>query len=445
MWAELGRDPGELRGLAALPEVPLPARLDVSSLAAASVAAATLAGWAHAAEPGSLRLDGARIATAFTSERVVEFDGQAPAVWAPLSGFRRARDGWVRTHGNYPHHAAALRRVLGLSQADAAAPPILDAAVAAWDAGEFARAVTAAGGMCVAVAPEDPAADAALVAAPLVEVTRRGDAATRRLAHGRGLGLPLAGVRVLDLTRVIAGPVATRTLALLGAEVLRIDPPSPAEIGWQHLDTGPGKRTAILDARTEHGSARLHELVASADALVLGYRPSALARLGLDPDTLLEQYPGLVVAQLSAWGFDGDAAERGGFDSLVQAASGIALVEGGPESPGVLPAQALDHATGYLVAAAVATMLHRRSAEGGSWLARMSLRRTAAELLTTPRREEPSPAGIDDAVRAGHTTTLVGAAGSQRIPLPAIASPGGAMAWREAPHPLGSDPAGWAG
>ena len=128
----------------------------------------------------------------------------------------------------------------------------------------------------------------------------------------------------------------------------------------------------------------------------------------------------------------------------MQAASGIALVEGGSDAPGALPAQALDHATGYLLAAAITTLLERRGAEGGSWLARMSLRRTAAELLTMPRHADPSPPGIGDAERAGHTTTLAGSAGSQRIPLPAIASPDGPMTWREAPHPWGSDAAEWA-
>ena len=442
VWSELGRPTAELDRLAPLPDVPLPARLDVSALAAASVAAATLAGWGSQAAPGSLRLDGARIATAFASERVAEFDGRAPDVWSPLSGFRRARDGWVRTHGNYPHHAAALRRVLGLgADADAAA---VDAAVAEWDAAALAEAVTSAGGMCVVVAAEDPAVDARLAATPLVEVIRAADGAGPRRAREPVPGRPLAGIRILDLTRVIAGPVATRTLALLGADVLRVDPPSPAEIGWQHLEGGPGKRSAILDLRVADDAARFNALLGSADAVVLGYRPAALARLGLDPAALLAHHPGLVVAQLSAWGFEGDAADRGGFDSLVQAATGIALVEGGPDAPGALPAQALDHATGYLIAAAVATLIERRRVEGGSWLARMSLRRTASELLTLPRRAEPAPAGLDDAAREEHVQALSGPAGRQRIALPAITSPDGPVRWSDPPHPWGSDAPRWA-
>ncbi|GAA1059893.1 CoA transferase [Agromyces bracchium] len=441
VWAALGRDSAELAALAPLPEVPLPARLDVSSLAVASVAAASLAAWATDATPGTIALDGARIATAFQSERVARFDGVPPSVWSPLSGFRRARDGWVRTHGNYPHHAAALRRVLGVDErADAAA---IDAAVVRWSAAALAEAVTRAGGMCVAVEVEDPSLDRELRRHPLIESSRLGDAepvATNRSGHDR----PLEGIRVLDLTRVIAGPVATRTLALLGAEVLRIDPPSPPELEWQHLEGGPGKRSALLDLRSADEAERFDDLLAGADAIVLGYRPASLGRLGLSPEDLAVRHPGLVIGQLAAWGFDDAAGERGGFDSLVQASSGIAFVEGAPDTPGALPAQALDHATGYLLAAAIMTLLRRRSIDGGSWLARMSLRRTAAELLGLPRRVEPGPAGLDDAARESHAGTVSGLAGVQRIAAPAIASPDGLMRWSAPPHPWGSDRPSWA-
>lgn len=444
VWSELDRDPGEIAALAPLPEAPLPARLDVSALAVASVAAASLAGWASTAGPGSIRVDGDRIANAFQSERVARFDGVPPDVWSPLSGFRRARDGWVRTHGNYPHHAAALLRVLGLSATDAAVPARVDDAVSRRSAAELAARVTAAGGMCVAVAPEVPDVDARLAARPMVEVTRLATSRARGVADRPPGELPLIGVRVLDLTRVIAGPVATRSLALLGADVLRIDPPEPPELGWQHLEGGPGKRTALVDVRTPEGAAVMERLLGRADVVVLGYRPASLSRIGLDPERLGHRHPGLVIAQLSAWGFDDAAAARGGFDSLVQAASGIAVVEGEHRAPGALPAQALDHATGYLLAAAVCTLLERRATEGGSWLARMSLRRTAAELLTVPRRAEHATAGLDEAARTAHTTTLAGPAGEQRIALPAIAAPMVQMTWREPPHPWGSDAPGWA-
>ncbi|WP_298040337.1 CoA transferase [uncultured Microbacterium sp.] len=214
---------------------------------------------------------------------------------------------------------------------------------------------------------EDPASDAALRSTPLVRIERVGDGAPA----GRGeqlpsSALPLRGIRVIDLTRVIAGPVSTRTLGSLGADVLRIDPPHMPEPGWQHLDTGHGKRSALLDAH----DPRMPGLLARADVIVLGYRPAALARLGLSPANLAAQHPHLVIAQLSAWG--DEQPERGGFDSLVQAESGIDMIES-PDgaTPGVLPAQALDHSAGYLLAASVFDALARRraardAADGGA-------------------------------------------------------------------------------
>ncbi|MYR64088.1 hypothetical protein GTY54_50435, partial [Streptomyces sp. SID625] len=203
-----------------------------------------------------------------------------------------------------------------------------------------------------------------LASRPLVERGRLGAARARVLPSLTGTPLlPAAGVRVLDLTRVIAGPVATRTLALLGADVLRVDPPHLPELADQHADTGFGKRSAALDPATDR--AAFEELLAGADVVVTGYRPGALDRFGLSPEALAERRPALVVAELSAWGAYGPWARRRGFDSLVQVATGIAAVEGGDGRPGALPAQALDHGTGYLLAAAVLRALTEQSHDGG--------------------------------------------------------------------------------
>ena len=359
--------------------VPLPSRLATGDLAWASVASVLLA----AGTETTAALDPDRIALAYRSDRLFRIDGETPDVWSPYSGFWRAADGWLRTHGNYPHHAAALLRALDLRE-DASADDVrgvLAAAPARDSVGHIARA----GGLAVVVSPEDPDRDAALRDHPLVELRRTGDAAPGRMGSSRA-DAPLDGIRVLDLTRVIAGPVCTRTLALLGADVLRIDPPHLPEPEWQHLDTGHGKRSAILDARTPEMEA----LLAQAHVVVLGYRPAALERLGLSPDALADRHPGLVVAQLSAWG--AEHPDRAGFDSLVQAESGIALVESPDgDTPGVLPAQALDHSAGYLLAARVVEAIRRRRADGGSWRVTTSLRRVAAELLGMPRRDQPQP------------------------------------------------------
>jgi hypothetical protein len=390
-WTALGGDPRRLRSVRATSRpVPLATRTDVAALAEASVAMASLAA-ADLAGAATVTPDPDRIAVAYSSERHFRFNGEPMRAWAPLSGFFRSNDGWVRTHGNYPHHAAALRRALRLD-GDAGSDDVADA-LARMPAASAAEAITAAGGLCVVVAQESAAADAELRGAPLIGVTRTGAAAARARTWGPP-GAPLSGIRVLDLTRVIAGPVATRALALLGADVLRVDPPALPEPEWQHLDSGHGKRSALLDLRQGADRAMFEELLRTADVVVTGYRAAALEHVGLSPASLAERQPGLVVGRLTAWGPNGAAADRRGFDSLVQAASGIAWIESADGAqPGVLPAQALDHSAGYLLAAGVLMTLRRQSAEGGSWGVDVSLRRVAAELLGMPRTAEPRPSG----------------------------------------------------
>lgn len=197
-------------------------------------------------------------------------------------------------------------------------------------------------------------------------------------------------MRVLDLTRVIAGPVATRTLGLLGADVLRIDSPGLPEADDAYADTGFGKRSARLDLAAPGDRAVFEGLLAEADVVVTGYRPGALRRFGLDPQDLLERRPGLVVAELCAWGWRGPWAARRGFDSLVQAGYGIAArCAGDGGAPGVLPAQALDHGTGYLVAAGVLRAL----AGGGGRRLRFSLAGTASWLVRDLAPASPPAAG----------------------------------------------------
>ncbi|MEU3630655.1 CoA transferase [Streptomyces fradiae] len=359
-----------------------------------------------------VRVDDGAVATAFHSERFATLDGRRWDGFAPLSRFWRTADGWVRTHANYPHHEARLLAALGLpagSDADAVA-----GALAGWGAAETEAAVYAAGGLAVAVreaAEWDASEQGALVAErPLLELERLGDApgpGRRTVGEGGGaagagaggsgpdgpgpdgLGAPCAGVRVLDLTRVLAGPVATRTLALLGADVLRVDAPGLPESQEAYNDTGIGKRSALLDLA--HGADRrvFDELLDAADVVVTGYRPGALDRFGLAPEALAERRPGLVVARLSAWGAYGPWGGRRGFDSLVQAATGIAVLEGDEGRPGALPAQALDHGTGYLVAAGVLRALTERRRGGGTWRVEAALAQTARWLTHGTEPEAP--------------------------------------------------------
>jgi len=222
---------------------------------------------------------------------------------------------------------------------------------------------------------------------------------------------------VLDLTRVIAGPVATRYLGALGADVLRLDPPDRLELTMQTFDGLLAKRSALLDFGTADGHDRLHELLSGADVLVHGYRPHALDRFGLGPQALAERHPGLVVVSLSAWGRRGPWGGRRGFDSIVQAASGIAMAESPDgDRPGALPCQLLDHGTGYLCAAAALQALTRQSARGGTRFRELSLARTAQWLLGQPRETAGPPAGDVDG--QAWLTTLDSAAGPVTTVLP---------------------------
>ena len=208
-------------------------------------------------------------------------------------------------------------------------------------------------------------------------------------------------MRVLDLTRVIAGPVATRFLAALGADVLRVDPPHLPELEAGLLDTCPGKRLTALDLRRPSALATLHALLAEADVLVHGYRPGALDAFALGAAPLAERHPHLVAVSLSAWGAAGPWARRRGFDSLVQAACGIAVAEGTADGPGSLPVQALDHATGYLMAAAALRAVAARERGEGAAQVRFALAATAAELMRHPAEGDAGRAGDCEPWRIG--------------------------------------------
>ncbi|MFI9413838.1 CoA transferase [Nocardia gamkensis] len=385
----------------------LAATLPVWALAAGSIAALATAAnrmrTARGLDPVAHRLDPARITAAFCSERLLRIGGRMPTPFAELSGFFPTFDGWVRTHANYSHHRARLFATLGLP--DSAPLDLAVAQMAMIRASDLEEQAAAHGAIAVRVRTEEEWAASpqgqAAAAGPLVAITDRPDRGATGLPAGAAPLQPLRGVRVLDLTRVIAGPVATRALALLGAEVLRVDPPQLPEISWQFADTCQGKRSTLVDLRT-HG---IDDLIAAADVLITGYRPGALERAGVRAATR----PGLIHGRVSAWGEAGPWGERRGFDSIVQAASGISIVEGAPAVPGALPAQALDHASGYLLAAGVIDALVARSDDGVGRDVRVALARTASWLLDapdrTPRHPKPAMPSAAHVVRHGQVVT----------------------------------------
>lgn len=335
-----------------------------------------------------LVVDPGRVGASFRSLMHLRLDDEGFSAFDPLSGFFEAEDGWVRTHANYPWHRDSLRRVLRLEESAGRAEVV--ETVRSWSAQALEDAVVVAGGIAVRLRTADEFA-AFVPAAPLLTTS---PGATRRVMTRR--------VRVLDLTRVIAGPVATRTLAALGMDVLRIDPPALPEILSLYLDSAAGKRSAVVDLGAD--PARVTELVDDADVIVSGYRPGSLARLGLDPDELAERHPDKIVATLQAWPADSPWAGRRGFDSIVQVASGIAHRESGPDTrPGSLTTQALDHSCGYVLAGAVLHALNsRRGARVGTSLT------AAAQLLLALGAAEPALTVPDDAAHLETVATPEG-------------------------------------
>ncbi len=428
----------DLHGDGAL--APSPYALDEIAVAAVGttlLAAAELAEARGGARPRP-SLDRAHAALAFASERMLRAKHVQLTGFAPLSRFAQTRDGYIRLHANYPHHHAALLRALGNPPEEHALETIR-----AHTAEDLEDAIAAAGGAAAAVRSstawlEHPQGRAAAELG-LLDFDA-GEIEARPLnPPGR---LPCSGLRVLDLTRVIAGPVGTRMLAALGAEVLRVDPPAMPELELHILDGCVGKRSALLDARASTGREAIERLLAGADVLVQGYRPGALARLGLDTDALRERHPHLVTVTLSAWGETGPWAERRGFDSLVQAACGIAQASGDKDEPGALPVQALDHASGYLIAAAALRGLTDRAVGGRAGHARLALTRTAAWVM---RHAAPAEALAPDAKVDPEEYRVT--VSSPRGPLRCLAPPGALdgtpLGWpRGVPAP-GSDPPRW--
>jgi len=393
-WAALGGRSADLERAQVTgdPAGLLPSRLKVQELMTAAVGSALLAVAALDAARNEtplapVYLSAEHVAVAARSERYARRIGSDVGVqMAPLSRFWQAADGWVRLHTNYPWHLRRALHVLGCEDD----PGQVEQAIAARTTADLEDSFAAAGGLAFAVRSlgewtRHPQGRA-VAAQPLVR-TETGPGRGRRLSGGRALD----GIRVLDLTRVIAGPVATRTLAAWGADVLRVDAPHLPEIPAQATDTLQGKRSTLLDLTSPQGRAQLEELLAEADLLVQGYRPGALHQFGLGTEALAERWPHLSVVTLSAWGSAGPWSGRRGFDSLVQCPAGIAAIEGNADQPGAMPAQALDHATGYLAAAAGVMALAASQADGRTRYQQLSLARTAKWFTDTGHSRPAQP------------------------------------------------------
>jgi crotonobetainyl-CoA:carnitine CoA-transferase CaiB-like acyl-CoA transferase len=405
LWRDAGFDDAALRDIHLTGAEPvLPSSFAAGTAAQVTIAAAALA----AAQMWRLRTGGRQRVSVdmrsagieFRSERYLRVDGKVPDDHhADIAGLYRCGDGrWVRLHANLPHHCAGLITLLGCERDKAAVQRALNG----WQAEAFETAAADAGLVvtaCRSFAEWDRHPQGRAVARlPLFSIEKIGEAPRRPLAPAER---PLAGVKVLDLTRIIAGPVCGRTLAAHGADVMLITASHLAAMLPLVIDTGRGKLSASIDLRDAGGRETLAELVRDADVFVQGYRPGAIAARGFSAQDVARLRPGIVYASLCAYGHDGPWAPRRGFDSLVQTASGLNVAEAdafGSSEPRPLPAQVLDHATGYLLAFAVMAALARRAEQGGSWHVRVSLAQSGHWLRQLDRIDGmacPDP-GIDD-------------------------------------------------
>ena len=383
LWQHAGGNPGGLNELSLSGRDPvLPSSFRVGTAAQAAIGAAALAaGEVHRARGGptqQVSVDMRHAAVEFKSESHLRIDdGPAPALWDGIAGtYRCADDRWVRIHTNFAHHRDGILSILGCDNDRASVAQ----ALSQWTGAAFETEAAECG--MIASLMRD-AADwdlhpqgLAVGAEPLLDIERIGDAPAERPALA---ARPLEGVRVLDLTRIIAGPTAAGTLAAHGADVLLVTARHLPSVAPLVVDTGRGKRACHIDLREPEERDTLRELTAGADLFIQGYRPGVIAGLGFSPAAVAQIRPGIIYVSLSAYGHTGPWADRRGFDSIVQTASGFNAEEAawaGVDGPKPLPCQALDHASGHLMAFGAMMAMTRRMHEGGSWRVRVSLART---------------------------------------------------------------------
>ena len=380
-------------------EPSLPSSFAVGTAAQASIAAAAMA----ALELGSIRGAPAQRLSINMRDAALEctgyfnLDGIAPNIWDKFAGLYACKPAsdhaWVRIHTNFAHHRDGVLKLLGLPLGPDTEREAVASALKNWSALDFESAASDAGLVVAAVRSFeqwDRHPQAAFVAAQeLVKIERIGDAPPLHWPQLGEKAQALSGLKVLELTRILAGPVCGRTLASYGAQVMLVNAPSLPNIA-SIAETSRGKLSTHIDLTTSSGCEALTRLAREAHVFVQGYRPGGLAKLGFGAKQLAKLRPGIVCVNLSAYGDTGPWAQKRGFDSLVQTATGFNVAEAkasGSAQPKAMPVQILDYATGFLMAFGAQTALRRQALEGGSWQVSLSLARTGLWLRSLGRIE----------------------------------------------------------
>lgn len=374
----------------------LPSSFAVGTAAQVSIGAAALA----AAEIWQLRGKARQRVTvdmlhaAQECRSYFKIDGVTPNPWDKISGLYQCGDGgWIRIHANFSHHRDGALKLIGCHPGEATSREDVQKALMHWRAEDVEEAAGRAGLVIAAMRSFDEwdhhPQGLAVAAQPLLSIERIGEADPRPLPKYADNARPLKDIRVLDLTRIIAGPVCGRALAAYGADVMLLNSPQLPNID-NIIDTSRGKLSVLADLETAGGRITLSNLLRHAHVFVQGYRPGGMSTLGFGPQEVAQIRPGIVYVSLSAYGSQGPWANRRGFDSLVQTAMGFNYAEGvaaGQETPKALPVQILDHASGYLMAFGAQVALARQLTEGGSWHVKVSLAQTARWLRGLGRIE----------------------------------------------------------
>lgn len=369
----------------------------------------------------------------------------------PAMGYFQAKDGlWVFLHPSFPDSAAKLHALVG-SPADRDA---VVAEVRRWTAEDLEDAIAAAG-ICGAMArsPEDwdvSEQGRVLAATPVIEVVRFADSPPEPFA-GDPVA-PLSGVRVLDLTRVLAGPTCARTLAQHGAETLYVSSPNLPTTEWFVSDTNPGKRAAFVDLRDPGGQEQMRALVRESDVFSQGYRAGALERLGFGPLDLAQLRPGIICTAINAYGHEGPWAKRPGWEQLAQTVTGMGVQHGqdlfgGEKGPQLQPGAVTDYTTGFLAALGSLIALRRRALYGGSYLVRVSLSRTGMWVrglghADASRFDEVQPLTAEEIAGWMIDVPETGFGPMRRL-RPAIRMSRTPAAWNRPVSRLGAHPAAW--
>ncbi len=395
-------------------------------------------------KPQAVTVDRHTAAASLKSNTYVTKNGERPLSWDPLTGHYPTRDGrHMFIHTNHPHHRDGALRIAGASEATKEA---LAAAVAKWTAHDIEEAINN-GGCVGGIARSREEWNAhphgvAVAKLPLIDIVKIGEAPARPLPKG---DRPLSGVRVFDLTRVLAGPTSGRVLAENGADVLHVAAPHLPYQSELLMDTGHGKRCAWLDLRKPADLETTKALLREADVFTQGYRPGTIAARGLGPEQVAALRPGIVCVSVCAYGHEGPWAGRRGFDSIVQNVTGLTAMQGSLAQPRNLPVQALDYICGYLAALGAMVGLARRAEQGGSWLVRISLVQVAHWIASLGTVDATKGAKeLPETELAQILMESEGPIGRLRHLKPAIQLSETPCFYARPAEPLGSSPARWA-